>query len=289
MRARSAGLLAALGLWALSLSCGDIAAIGESCDKAQDCPAPWVCCNELRLPDGDPLPVCEEIGKCVTYMPIMAEGQPCDRLPGQTSLDEQCRVELECCQDTLTCAAPGQCPAPPADPPATGSGLACANDTECAGGELCCGIAFRIRSGACTTVAQCLSGDIPIPDPTCTGGQQLCNGACIDTLSDDLNCGTCGQRCSGGTFCDQGVCESKQLACVAPFVDCNGDPSDNCETDTDRNRVNCGACGNVCPMSYRGGSDLGCRQGVCAYVCNGGFHDCNGSPVDGCESTMRCR
>jgi hypothetical protein len=42
----------------------------------------------------------------------------------------------------------------------------------------------------------------------CTGGQAMCGGKCTDTSSDDLNCGKCGNACTGGTTCSSGTCTS---------------------------------------------------------------------------------
>jgi len=269
--------------------CGKLLALNDPCATADDCPAPWVCCNELRLPNGDPVPQCEERTQCVSWMPLLVEGNPCGRTQSG-SVDEQCRADLECCATTLTCAQPGQCPEAPTPPAEGGSGAQCGADLDCGEGEICCSIDYVDRDGVCSTVAECASGDLPTPPLECEDGSgSVCGDVCVDLQSDDTNCGTCGVRCPLSQACVEGVCVSRQQTCTAPFVDCNGDPSDACETNTDTNFLNCGGCNNVCPTSYPGGSDLGCRDGACDYLCNGGFHDCNGDPADGCESTTRCR
>ena len=45
---------------------------------------------------------------------------------------------------------------------------------------------------------------------TCTGTTTLCSGACVQTASDPLNCGSCGHSCQGGT-CSGGVCQPLSL------------------------------------------------------------------------------
>jgi len=38
----------------------------------------------------------------------------------------------------------------------------------------------------------------------------MCSGACVQTASDPLNCGSCGHSCQGGT-CSGGVCQPLSL------------------------------------------------------------------------------
>jgi hypothetical protein len=46
------------------------------------------------------------------------------------------------------------------------------------------------------------------------------------------------------------------LACAAGWGDCNGDPSNGCETDLTTTAAHCGACGHACATT--------CTNGVCA-------------------------
>ncbi|DAC58667.1 MAG TPA: hypothetical protein D7I03_05285, partial [Candidatus Poseidoniales archaeon] len=42
----------------------------------------------------------------------------------------------------------------------------------------------------------------------CPQGQTVCNGECVDTASDENNCGACGVSCPGeGYVCNNGQCE----------------------------------------------------------------------------------
>jgi hypothetical protein len=133
------------------------------------------------------------------------------------------------------------------------------------------------------TLTACATGTVaPIPfDPdtdagTSDGGScsAMCGGKCVDTKTDDENCGKCGNKCSTGASCVQGTCQCKSSStmCGAECVD----------TKTDV--ANCGACGTRCgggdagvPM---GGGTWGCVNGSCAVVCPMGKTECSGACVD---------
>jgi len=71
------------------------------------------------------------------------------------------------------------------------------------------------------------------------------------------------------------------VACADGWEDCNGDPLDGCETDTNTSVANCGACNQVCSLDN---ASALCRGGLCAVkVCNEHSADCNGLAPDGCE------
>lgn len=46
------------------------------------------------------------------------------------------------------------------------------------------------------------------PEPTCTEGQTLCAGACVETADDSANCGACGTACGSAEHCRSGACVS---------------------------------------------------------------------------------
>lgn len=142
----------------------------------------------------------------------------------------------------------------------------------------------------------------PLPphgDPVCTDSTcgvtncettyKDCNGSAddgceIDTARDPNNCGSCGNKCAGGAngnaACVAGKC---LIVCNAPYLDCNGDPSDGCETNTDADTQNCGSCNNVCPTPANGSA--ACSAGTCIVSsCTAPFLTCQPGPVNRCET-----
>ena len=69
-------------------------------------------------------------------------------------------------------------------------------------------------------------------DPICGG--ELCAGDCVDTSTDEANCGACGNTCQPGTACIDGAC------CPAGQIECDGVCTDPTL------RTSCGGCGVVC-------------------------------------------
>jgi hypothetical protein len=105
---------------------------------------------------------------------------------------------------------------------------------------------------------------------TCLPGLMPCNGTCIDTNVDLLNCGACGNVCPLGKACINGTC-----TCLPGQTPCNG----TC-TDTSFDLRNCGACGNVCPFGKH------CVSGKC--VCPTGLSFCNGICIDVTSDELNC-
>jgi hypothetical protein len=141
----------------------------------------------------------------------------------------------------------------------------------------------RCNAGACEL--ECLSpaGAFDHFDyRNCNG---LVDDGCeIDVLTDEHNCGACGNACAEGVSCLGGKC-----GCPAGRIECNGECIDGQKDD-----YNCGACGNVCgdpagacsPMPSR--TRFGCDKGTCGHIkCQGSAADCNGDIAqcngDGCE------
>jgi hypothetical protein len=115
---------------------------------------------------------------------------------------------------------------------------------------------------------------------TCTGSQTCCNGACcgpapntccgnpvsgatscVDTDTDNNNCGTCGQVCPTGEQCVQGACGCGEQTCAVGAVCCDN-RCVNLQTDPN----NCGSCGQAC------GTGSTCINGTCA--CQPGLVQC---------------
>ncbi len=134
-----------------------------------------------------------------------------------------------------------------------------------------------------------LDSNACVAAPQCSGSLRDCKNSGLDGCETDVsadvnNCGACGNKCptptSGQAVCDDGVCGS--AVCGGRYKDCNGDPSDGCETDTYRNTDNCGACGSKCP----GGTNAAaaCSLGQCKLACQAGYLNCDGQTDNGCET-----
>jgi hypothetical protein len=139
----------------------------------------------------------------------------------------------------------------------------------------------------------CTNGNCAI---VCDTGYADCNhmaqdGCEIHTDGDPMNCGMCGHACSTNhatETCTAGLCSI--VTCQSGWSDCNKDPSDGCEANTQTDPLNCGTCGTIC--TTQNGTPA-CSQGMCVVgSCNPGFahcaatgHDCEtftGSDVNNC-------
>ncbi len=80
----------------------------------------------------------------------------------------------------------------------------------------------------------------------CGATVTYCGGRCVDVATDTRHCGRCGNACpiatSGTVACVGGACV---LTCDPAHADCDGNPSNGCETFIGT-RANCGGCGIVC-------------------------------------------
>jgi len=153
---------------------------------------------------------------------------------------------------------------------ATSTCIVCRMDADCPSGTRC------QKLGA---LAQCLPGCAD--DSRCTAGQKCCGGACTDVMSDAANCSACGTTCAAphaSTSCQQGACVPG--ACASGWGDCNGDPTDGCETNVALDATHCGGCDRACAIP----NALAACSGACYIAaCQFGWGDCNGDAGDGCE------
>jgi hypothetical protein len=117
----------------------------------------------------------------------------------------------------------------------------------------------------------------------CVTGFADCNGMNVDgcevsTRSDPNNCGACGRACAtlpnAAAACTDGACVIG--TCGPGFASCDGNASNGCEVDLRADRMNCGACGNVCPGT--------CRDGVCAESLHNSLpFTATMTPSNGCQ------
>lgn len=123
--------------------------------------------------------------------------------------------------------------------------------------------------------------------PGCPTGDIECSGTCVP--SDVNNCGTCGNSCtnlphvSGATSCTaSGQCSFPSSACATGWADCDGNPSNGCETDITQ-PATCGSCSNAC-----GSSAPLCSGGSCVTGCSGSESLCSGTCVDTTSNPSDC-
>jgi len=137
-------------------------------------------------------------------------------------------------------------------------------------------------------VSQCVLGECTILecDSTHSDCNQLPSDGCeVNLLNSNQNCGLCGNVCNitnANSHCSSGSCVLD--SCIFPYADCNGDPSDGCETNLNSAVNNCGACNNTCKSAN---ATVTCNLGVCAIsTCNNNYADCDKLYSNGCEVNL---
>ncbi len=145
-------------------------------------------------------------------------------------------------------------------------------------GQMC---SFTNASASCTTGTCTMTG--------CNAGFADCTTAngCETTLGTTANCAACGNACTntnGTTSCGTvaGALDCIPV-CSANFRSCDGNPDNGCETST-QTLTDCGACGTPCNLANASET---CPNGVCTLgTCTAGFGNCDGTPGNGCETTL---
>lgn len=120
----------------------------------------------------------------------------------------------------------------------------------------------------------------------------IINGCETPLLDDANNCLTCGHVCpSYHSFptCSNGACNALNFTCEVGWGDCNGHPSDFCETSLTDNVYSCGTCGSLCTaVSAIHVSSVYCRDSQCQiYSCEQGWDDCDQLYSTGCETPIQ--
>jgi hypothetical protein len=137
---------------------------------------------------------CQGRNPCATQTPAQTPSgctPNCDR---KVCGDDGCGGRCGTCSPDLVCAD-GRCA------------------SSCPGGQKVCD-SNCIPNNQC-----CTNRDCPASSPTC------CGGACLNVLTDERNCGTCGTRCSVNEHCVTGACRcgaNGTLSCP-PGTSCCGD------------------------------------------------------------------
>lgn len=107
-------------------------------------------------------------------------------------------------------------------------------------------------------------GGAMIPDGglVCVGSTTACGDRCVDTMTDETNCGGCADAthtCASGSFCVGGGCVPVG-ACPPPFVTCAGDCIDPRSSE-----AFCGAIGDCTGANAGSACGGNCFAGECVY------------------------
>lgn len=114
----------------------------------------------------------------------------------------------------------------------------------------------------------------------CGPTEKLCGDACVSRLDPAYGCGDGCTPCNipgAISVCEPGGCVVG--GCTPGRGDCDLDPSNGCEADTDADAQHCGACDSACTSTQI------CAGGACAG-CEPGFSNCDGDPSNGCETDV---
>jgi hypothetical protein len=183
------------------------------------------------------------------------------------------------------------CDAPYAD--CNGDGLSCETDTSsdatnCGGcasaGGVNCGSAFAVGNAD----AKCEAGRCTFDG--CHAGYLDCNEdqiACeVDRRTDAENCGACDVVCRTGRGTLENTCTDATCKpmCESGYLSCDEDPANGCESNTQTDLQNCGACGAPCRTT--GTVSTKCEAGECVPNCTPDRADCDDNGSNGCETTI---
>lgn len=146
------------------------------------------------------------------------------------------------------------------------------------------GKATQNAYGKCVSACQaCVhDGGTPcVPGACCHGSQSCCTGACVDLSSDNNNCGSCGNVCTGGATCQGGVCVSPNTCDGCDLnqpcnfaIPCGGSENCNCWVDASHTFCWCGPldpCSNHEPCGANDSCPDGqvCVENCCGKLCYG--------------------
>jgi len=196
----------------------------------------------------------------------------CTQSPDTCTDGSYCSDALEC---TLGCKADADCKISPASPHCAAARhqcVQCVVSTDCGGMQ------------KCSPSGQCVDGCDLDAGINCAGGKTCCNGLCLDTTSDALNCGACGTACStvnGTPKCSGSACS---WSCAAGFAHCSGTNNTGCETNVKTSLTHCGSCGTNCTIQVQNANNITCNSGSCTFsTCQMGFGNCDGNTANGCD------
>lgn len=127
----------------------------------------------------------------------------------------------------------------------------------------------------------------------CEPGQTKCKGKCLDTATDPLNCGACGNACSTGESCVSGACRAtigcgglSQACCEVPPNSCSSGLG--CLDSACQPLAVCGGEGQFCCSGNACQRGLVCGDGECVQpqACGGLNEPCCAGDV--CDKRLTC-
>ncbi len=141
--------------------------------------------------------------------------------------------------------------------------------------------------GPNVTQVACVGGACAVAG--CDAGSGNCDGdpatGCEQSLTTSvLHCGACNATCTapphGQPACAAGVCGLG--TCDPGYGNCDTNPGNGCETNTQVTLAHCGGCGQACAPAHA--TAAACDAGTCLPVtCAAGWGDCDGVASNGCE------
>ena len=247
-----------LGGSGLKLCGTSCVAVGSCCSSA-DCmtpPAPTAC----YLTAGS----CSGVGGSCSYT-LKSGSRVCNGTTCCNAINGTCNVNC-----TLACNGGfADCDGDPSN--------GCETNLATAGKKLCG--AACIAATSCCTAADCTMPPSPSACYLSPGTCPVAGGACSYSLKS-------GSVACGATCCNaiNGTCNSNcTLNCAAGTGDCDGNPANGCEDNTNTDPNHCGSCANTCNLPHTTAD--GCAAGNCTVTtCATGFFDCDGVASNGCEA-----
>lgn len=288
---RSAGILAAVVLFFVACSVGNV----DFANKACPCGAGYVCDVARNV--------------CVTGLAVdaSASGDSGPVTNGCTGPSCACNVDGDCTDPIRKrCGASKLCVECVGSADNCGPGTYCNESNQCVAGckgssdcqispaSPICNVT-RHQCVQCLTLADCTDADQCSPagecvegcdldaGKLCSGTKTCCNKLCIDTTKDPFNCGSCGVECSKQNSTPTCVDRACTWKCAAGYAHC-GTENTGCEVNLQTDLLNCGACGHDCNTAVKNATGIGCAAAACTYqACNTNFDNCDNQAGNGCE------
>ena len=213
----------------------------DSCSPETGCvndPLPGDPCDDSMICTADDL--CTDQGLCegIVVAGCCVDDAQCDPDP---CLREICNLNTNLCEaDPVVCVPPDFCHISAcAEGQCVDEPIVCEEGCDPASGCIVCE-GFRACDGTC------LGFPPNLPDSI------LCDGTCVNRLSDPANCGDCEQACAADELCADGVCEPGTGGCPPGLTQCGAACA-----DLESDEQHCGQCDNTCPEAWS------CIGGVC--------------------------